>query len=86
MDTARAVENHDGVVKEYGAGDFFGELALVSKQPRAATVRCTESTVLLSLDSNIVQDVLPGQLNTLINTHRRGPPAVLPAARPPHCV
>jgi CPA1 family monovalent cation:H+ antiporter len=67
----RSVSNPDGVVKEYSAGDFFGELAIVTDQPRSATVRCVETTVLLELERQDVLELLPGQLNNLISAHRR---------------
>ena len=71
VDVVRSLSNPDGVVKEYGAGDFFGELAIVTDQPRSATVRCTETCVLLELNRAHVLDLLPGQLNSLISAHRR---------------
>lgn len=71
VDIVRSLSNPDGVVKEYGAGEFFGELAIVTDQPRSATVRCTESCVLLELNRTHVLDLLPGQLNSLISAHRR---------------
>jgi cAMP-dependent protein kinase regulator len=38
-------------VKTYGPGDYFGELALIRSQPRAATVACRGPAKLLSVDS-----------------------------------
>jgi hypothetical protein len=38
---------NDGCYKEVarlGSGQSFGELALISKQPRAATIKCTKDT------------------------------------------
>lgn len=37
------------VVAELGPGGFFGEIALVSKQPRTATIVCEEPTDLFAL-------------------------------------
>jgi CRP-like cAMP-binding protein len=71
VDVVRSVSNPDGVVKEYTAGDFFGELAIVTDQPRSATVRCVETTVLLELERKDVLELLPGQLSNLISAHRR---------------
>jgi CRP-like cAMP-binding protein len=71
VDVVRSLSNPDGVVKEYSAGDFFGELAIVTDQPRGATIRCTETCVLLELNRAVVMDLLPGQLNSLISAHRR---------------
>eukprot|EP01043_Picozoa_sp_COSAG02_P017116 COSAG02_NODE_770_length_17362_cov_42.372125_2_plen_262_part_00 len=71
VDVVRSVSNPDGVVKEYAAGDFFGELAIVTDQPRSATVRCVTTTVLLELERQDVLELLPGQLNNLISAHRR---------------
>jgi CRP-like cAMP-binding protein len=49
-EAVRTDENSDGVVRQYGALEFFGELALQSEDtPRSATVRCIDDTVLLRL-------------------------------------
>ena len=46
----KCVDNPSGVVKEYGALEYFGELALVEVGAlRSATVRCTDDCVLLEL-------------------------------------
>ena len=37
-------------VKEYGSGDYFGELALLSNEPRAASIIAKTDCKLLSLD------------------------------------
>ena len=38
-----------GVVMKYGAGAFFGELALVNDEPRKATITATDACVVLEL-------------------------------------
>ena len=43
--TARAEDSAGGLLKVYRSGDFFGELALSSAEPRKATVRATSFTV-----------------------------------------
>lgn len=37
-------------VKKYSIGDYFGELALIKNEPRAANIICTDDTICLSLD------------------------------------
>lgn len=39
------------VLRAMGPGDFFGELALILRQPRSAAVVCVEPTVCFALDS-----------------------------------
>jgi len=56
------------VIKEYGeksdviaileTGAFFGELALLRKEPRAATIKATEEVELLTLSKEIFMDVV----------------------------
>ena len=38
------------VLKRMEPGDFFGELALILRQPRSAGIRCVEPTVCFTLD------------------------------------
>jgi hypothetical protein len=46
-----------GVVMTYGAGAFFGELALVNDEPRKATITATDASVLLELSRSDVSPV-----------------------------
>jgi CRP-like cAMP-binding protein len=46
----QAVGADDAVLSSMGPGDGFGELALLDRRPRGATVRATEDTQLWSLD------------------------------------
>mmetsp|Transcript_83588 Transcript_83588/g.270463 ORF Transcript_83588/g.270463 Transcript_83588/m.270463 type:complete len:398 (+) Transcript_83588:135-1328(+) len=45
-------------VMSYGPGDYFGELALIRNQPRAATVTCKGVAKLLSIDSGSFKRLL----------------------------
>mmetsp|Transcript_72844 Transcript_72844/g.127477 ORF Transcript_72844/g.127477 Transcript_72844/m.127477 type:complete len:403 (+) Transcript_72844:100-1308(+) len=45
-------------VMSYGSGDYFGELALIRNQPRAATVTAKGPTKLLSIDSKSFKRLL----------------------------
>ena len=53
-------------VSRLGAGAFFGEVALVTEQPRSATIEATTTTQLLAIDRDVISslvgehaDVLP---------------------------
>lgn len=49
LEVIKSTEGVDAVVANLGTGDFFGELALLHDQPRAATVRTLEPVELASL-------------------------------------
>ena len=44
------VEVDGEVVSSYGKGSYFGELALLNNEPRAASVRCTSACKCLALN------------------------------------
>jgi len=45
-------------IAELGAGDFFGEMSLVTREPRSATVACETETTLFVLTSGNFKYVL----------------------------
>jgi len=50
-------------------GDFFGEIALVTDQPRSATIEAIEATELLAIDRDTIGDLMddePGLLRVLL--------------------
>jgi len=59
IEEGKAVAAKDGnQVMQYGPGDYFGELALLRSQPRAATVKANGKVKLLSLDSKSFKRLL----------------------------
>jgi len=48
-------------VARLGPGDFFGEVALITSEPRSATVRATEPTALLTLSRDAFEAILSEQ-------------------------
>lgn len=54
-----AGEDGEKEVKQYKPGDYFGEIALITKQPRAATVRATgEGCTVLSISKDAFENIL----------------------------
>jgi uncharacterized protein YhbP (UPF0306 family) len=49
-------------VATLGRGHFFGEVAIMSGTPRAATVRATEPTTLLAMDREVFRDLVAQSL------------------------
>lgn len=60
---------HSVTVAFLGPGDFFGEMALVSEEPRSATVRALEDCRLLVLDRKTLYEMLPADSEALIDLH-----------------
>jgi len=59
IEEGEAVATKAGVqVMNYTTGDYFGELALIRNQPRAATVTCKAACKLLTLDSGSFKRLL----------------------------
>lgn len=65
----KATKEMDGAEKtvlEYKAGDYFGELALLKNQPRAANVIAVSDCSVLTLDRKTFNKML-GPLQDLLN-------------------
>jgi CRP-like cAMP-binding protein len=58
IDGAAEVRRRGRKINELGAGDFLGEIALVSRGPRTATVRTTHPTHALVLTAPKVRTLL----------------------------
>lgn len=69
--TLNATKDGEGVVFEYKATDYFGELALLKDQPRAANIIATSDCILASIDRKSFKRLL-GPLDDILkrNTAR----------------
>ncbi len=64
VEVVREVAGAEETVASLGKGNFFGEMAIMRDSPRAASVRTTEPTKLLSLDRESFRDVVAQALGT----------------------
>jgi CRP-like cAMP-binding protein len=48
-DVLRTEDGREEKLAELGPGEYFGEMALLTRSPRAATIRCTEAMDVLSV-------------------------------------
>src|ERR1700690_724553 len=56
--TKRFDERDDLVLREAGAGEFFGEMAIIQHAPRSATVATLEETTVLEIDKKTMEQAL----------------------------
>ena len=49
---------HEHPVAQVGSGEIFGEIALLDSQPRTATAKCVEKTVLIPIQRKLVNTLL----------------------------
>lgn len=52
-------------VSRLGAGAFFGEVALVTEQPRSATIEATTTTQLLAIDRDVIAGLVADHVEVL---------------------
>jgi CRP-like cAMP-binding protein len=52
-----------------GRGDMFGEMALLSQEPRSASAQALVNTSLLSLDRDSIQRSLPAEVSIALLTN-----------------
>lgn len=51
-------KGHEHCISIMGAGEMFGEIALIDQKPRTATVRALERTILVPIQRSFVNDLL----------------------------
>ena len=61
---------HHTTIAFYQQADSFGEMSLLSEEPRTATVRALEDTKLLVLDRRTVYQILPPESDALLDLQR----------------
>lgn len=67
----KTTEGADETLDDIKVGDYFGERALLSGEPRAATVTAKEDVVLLKLDASAFH-ILLGPLQTIMEARVKG--------------
>jgi CRP-like cAMP-binding protein len=62
----RRLRQHDAVIASLPAGEFFGEMAIINKQPRSATATVIEEAHLLVLDARTFEAMIRGNAEIAI--------------------
>lgn len=55
---SKIIGGSETYLKTYKPGDYFGELALMYTAPRAASIKCSESGTLYSLDRQTFKHII----------------------------
>ena len=54
VELIKGSEGHESCVAELGEGDFFGEMEMFEKEPRAVTVRALSEVRVLTIDQKLL--------------------------------
>ena len=68
--TVKQAEGHEITIAYLGDGDFFGEIALVSEEPRTAAVKAMTDCKLLVLDRELMYANIPPDSDALVDMQR----------------
>ncbi len=58
LDGRVAIEINDKKVAEISEMEVFGEMSLILKKPRTASIKALKPTIVLPIDQNILEDLL----------------------------
>ncbi len=62
----KSVGGEERVLAELGAGEFFGEMAILNHEPRNATASALEASLLLVYDKSTFEEMLLGNPNVAV--------------------
>src|SRR5205807_775235 len=68
--TVNQAEGHEITISYLGDGDVFGEMALISEEPRTASVRALTDCKLLVLDRQTLYATIPADSDALIDLQK----------------
>jgi Flp pilus assembly CpaE family ATPase len=68
--TVKQTEGHDITIAYLGEGDFFGEMALISEEPRTAAVRALTDCKLLVLSRDTVYSTIPAESDAMVDLQK----------------
>jgi len=68
--TVKSGEGHDITIAFLGDGDFFGEMSLISEEPRTASVKALTDCKLLVLDRQILYATIPPDSDALVDLQK----------------
>jgi Flp pilus assembly CpaE family ATPase len=68
--TVKQAEGHDITIAYLGEGDFFGEMALISEEPRTASVRALTDVKLLVLARDTLYTTIPADSDAMVDLQR----------------
>lgn len=64
VEVVREDDGEERTINVLGAGDYFGEVAILRDSTRIATVRATARTTLLTMDRDALRSLVAGSLGT----------------------